>query len=114
MIEPGPDRRTERAPTSRRLVAHAAAVLTLVAAFLIMEAVLTDAEHGPSAAVGFLLPGVPLLLLGLPWSLYFCADPYAFDDAGTVTIHLMIIGPAVVNVLLHGVYRHVRTRRPGG
>lgn len=114
MIEPEPGRSTVRAPTSRRLVAHAAAVLTLVATFLIMGAVLSDADHGPTAAVGFLLPGVPLLLLGLPWSLYFCADPYAFDNAGTVTVHLMIIGPAVVNVLLHGAYRHVRGRRPGG
>jgi hypothetical protein len=55
---PEPDRSTVRAPTSRWLVAHAAAVLMLVAAFLVMGAVLTDADHGPTAAVGFLLPGV--------------------------------------------------------
>ena len=41
-------------------------------------------------------------------------DPYAFDDAGMVIVHLMVVGPAIVNVLLHGVYRHVRVRRPGG
>ena len=86
----------------------------VVVAFLVMGVVLTDADHGPTAAVGLLVPGVPLLFLGLPWSLYFCADPYAFDDAGMVIVHLMVVGPAIVNVLLHGVYRHVRVRCPGG
>jgi len=113
MAEPEPGSNPGRA-TPSRLVAHAVVVLTLVVAFLVSGAVLTGADRGPTAAVGLLLPGVPLLLLGLPWSLFFCADPYAFDDAGTVTIHLVIIGPAVVNVLLHGGYRHVRARCPGG
>ncbi|MCM0674458.1 hypothetical protein NCC78_07120 [Micromonospora phytophila] len=85
---------------SRVLLAHAAIVLVLVAAFLAMDA----SADGPTVAVGLMLPGLPLLALGLPWSAAF----FNADDPLTKSMWLVLaLGPAVFNVVIHGLIRLV-------
>ncbi|MEV0397377.1 hypothetical protein [Polymorphospora rubra] len=78
------------------LLVHAAVVLVLALAFLVL-----DANSGPDANIGAGLVGLPLLALGLPWSLFYFADPYAFGDVAAAVRLLAIVGPAVLNVVLH-------------
>ncbi|MEV0733187.1 hypothetical protein [Polymorphospora sp. NPDC050346] len=78
------------------LLVHAAVVLVLVLAFVVI-----DANSGPDANIGAGLVGLPLLALGVPWSLFYFADPYAFDDVAAPLRLLAIAGPAVLNVVLH-------------
>lgn len=65
---------------------------------------------GPVVAVGLMLPGLPLLALGLPWSAaFFDAD----DPLTKGTWLVLALGPAVLNVVIHGLIRLVlvATRR---
>lgn len=93
-------------------VAHAGLVLGLTLLFLIVA----DLGHAPSGVnlgAGLLL--LPLLPLGLPWSLPMITDPYRFDPAAETLAHALILAPAVLNVALHGlalaVFVVVRKRR---
>lgn len=55
---------------------------------------------------------LPLIPLGLPWSLPAATDPYRFDGAGTALRYLALIGPAWLNLALHGaLFARFRTRR---
>jgi hypothetical protein len=93
---------------SRILLAHAAVVLVLVVLFLVLEAGIDRATTGPTAAVGLLVPYLPLVVLGLPWSLAYWLDPYAYDDADRLTWLVVVLGPAMLNVGVHGLIRWVR------
>ena len=92
---------------SRILLAHAAVVLVSVALFLIADAGIDPAKTGPTAAAGLLLPYLPLFVLGLPWSFGFWIDPYAYDDVDRITWLAVVLGPAVLNVVVHGLIRLV-------
>ena len=92
------------------LVAHASAVLVLVAAFWLIV-VATPAEAGVN--FGVVLAALPLMALGLPWSLGMLAvDPYALDGSSPLLWSLIEFGPAVLNVVVHlSVFWLVRGRR---
>jgi hypothetical protein len=99
---------------SRILLAHAAVVLVLLALFIAMYANIPT-KAGPTYVVGLTLPYVPLLVLGLPWSLGYLNDPYAYDDVDRITRLVVMLGPAVLNVVVHGLIRLVlpAVRRAG-
>ncbi|WP_200210716.1 hypothetical protein [Micromonospora coerulea] len=83
---------------SRVLLAHATIVLVLVAVFLALYV----SADGPTAGVGLMLPGLPLLALGLPWSAaFFNAD----GDLAKSMWLVLVLGPATVNVVIHGLVR---------
>lgn len=92
--------------------AHAGLVLGLTLLFLIV-ADLGHAPAGVNLGAGLLL--LPLLPLGLPWSVPVIIDPYRFDPAAENLAHALIFAPAALNVVLHGlvlaVFRVVRRRR---
>ena len=92
--------------------AHAGLVLSVTLLFLIVA----DLGHSPTGVnlgAGLLL--LPLLPLGLPWSLPVITDPYRFDPAAETLAHAFFFAPAVLNVALHGlvlaVFFVVRRRR---
>jgi hypothetical protein len=43
------------------------------------------------------------LALGLPWSFPFFINPYRFDGLTERNWYVVALGPAVLNVVLHGV-----------
>lgn len=75
--------------------------IAVVAALMVALAVMTAGHDGPDANIGAGLVLLPLIALGLPWSLVFFFDPYSFDDAPTAVYVLASIAPAVVNIVLH-------------
>lgn len=85
-------------------------MLVLVALFLVL-----DAAAGPDEYLVLVLPYLPLFVLGLPASLIFREDPGAYGHVGSSIWMLVAIGPAALNVVLHGLIRlvWVRTRRAG-
>ena len=87
--------------------------IAVVALLMVLLAVMVGADgDGPDANIGAGLVLLPLIALGLPWSLVFFFDPYSFDDASTVVYVLVSIGPAVVNIVLHwAIGRWLRKRR---
>lgn len=89
----------------RLFIAHAAIVAALILVFLAIH-LSTPPEEGVPIGIGIV--GFPLLALGLPWSSPFIIDPYRFDGLSAVGWYVVAFGPAVLNVVLHGV---VRTRR---
>jgi hypothetical protein len=101
------------AKARRRLVIHAIAVLVLVLVYAAVAVVVLGAPNaGPTSGVGLLLPLLPLTVLGLPWSVPFWADPYMFDGVGVAGHHLILVGPAILNLIIHGIVfrlRHART-----
>ncbi len=90
------------------LIAHALIVLSLTALFVVLEAS-TPLDTGANIGAG--LVALPLLLLGLPWSMPFVINPYRFDDLETVAWHLVAFGPAALNVVLHALLFTVITAR---
>lgn len=96
-----PQRRTPR----RWLLAHLALVCGL--AVLVVVLVSTTPEDA-GANIGAGLVGLPLLLLGLPWSLPFLINPYRFDAWSVTASFVVSLGPAFLNVLLHGLSAAVR------
>lgn len=90
------------------VVAHALMVLSLTALFVVMEAS-TPLDTGANIGAG--LVALPLLLLGLPWSMPFVINPYRFDDVETVAWHLAAFGSAALNVVLHALLFTVITAR---
>ena len=75
----------------------------------------TGAGHagGPAAEHAGDLAALPLLLLGLPGSLPAVVDPYPLGQAPPSARDVVLYGPAVLNVLLHGLVLVVVRRRPG-
>ena len=93
----------------RLFIAHAAivAALTTVCVALFES---TPPEQGANIGAGIL--AMPLLAWGLPWSLPHLIDPYRFDGLSAFSWYVVVFGPAVLNVALHGVVMAVvRTRR---
>ncbi|WP_154942579.1 hypothetical protein [Micromonospora palomenae] len=90
---------------SRALIAHATTVVVLVILFLAMYSRIDPTNTGPTASVGLLLPYLPLFVLGLPWSLSFWNDPYAYDGVASHVRLLVVLGPAMLNVVVHGLIR---------
>lgn len=78
---------------------HAALVLGLLLLFVLV-AELANPTGGANIGAGILL--LPLLPLGLPWSLPVIVDPYRFDPAAESLVYTMYMGPALLNVVLHG------------
>ncbi|BEL06271.1 hypothetical protein Q0Z83_044620 [Actinoplanes sichuanensis] len=85
----------------RRLRLHAVTVLVLLLAYVVLA---------PFGAP-LLLPMLALTALGMPWSIPFLWDPYMLDDAHILVRHLVMVAPAILNVLLHGAVHLVRSAR---
>lgn len=94
---------------SRLLIAHATIVTALITVFLLLMAA-SSPEQGANIGAG--LVALPVLVMGLPWSLPFLMDPYQFDGLSRPAWLVVAFGPAVLNVALHGVVvTFVRRRR---
>jgi hypothetical protein len=89
-------------------VAHAAVVVGLTGAFAALT-LATPPEAGANIGAGLI--ALPLLPLGLPWSLPALVDPYQFDGLGAVAWSVVTFGPAWLNVVLHGAVVAVLRRR---
>lgn len=87
------------------LLVHAITVLALLALFLAAAA-----HGGPDANVGLGLVGLPLLALGLPWSLPYLLDSSAYEHATQAVGLLAVLGPAVFNVVIHALVVWLRGR----
>ncbi|QHE72741.1 hypothetical protein [Rhodococcus sp. WAY2] len=81
------------------LGAHAALVVGLLLLFLLV-AELASPTDGANIGAGILL--LPLLPLGLPWSLPVILDPYRFDSAAQTFGYALYWGPALLNVAIDG------------
>ncbi|NYF56342.1 hypothetical protein [Micromonospora purpureochromogenes] len=89
---------------SRVLLVHAVVVVALAALFLVLYLRSTDSTRIDTDID--LLPVFPFLALwglGLPWSLEFSMHSHG-DVARSVEL-LMVIGPALVNVVIHALIR---------
>jgi hypothetical protein len=92
-------------------LAHAGLVLVLSVAFLVL------ATAGPEgdANIGAGLAGLPLIALGLPWSISYVSEPHAIDELAQA---VMVCGPALLNLVLHGIVLvlvgWLRRHRPRG
>jgi hypothetical protein len=96
----------------RLLTVHAIAVAALTALYGLLAAVALGApDAGPTSGVALLPAWLPLMLLGMPWSLVFCANPYAFDGLSEFGHHAVIVGPAWLNLAVHAVVSRVRAAR---
>jgi purine-cytosine permease-like protein len=101
-------------PWTRRVwpwvfVAHAVFVVLLIALYAVLMA-----TTGPGEGVNFgaIFVVLALLGLGLPWSApVVTADPSRFEDASEAFFAAAHFGPAVANVVLHGLVLLVATRR---
>ena len=89
------------------VVTHAGAVAVLSAAF-IWRVVTYD---GADADIGGGLLLLPILVLGLPWTVPFLIDPYRYDDLAPVLWYPLVLGPAVANVVIHALLAHLIGRR---
>jgi len=90
------------------LLAHLVLVCALTLA-LVALIVTTPASSGANIGAG--LVALPLLALGLPWSLAILVDPYRLDGLSETTRFVIDVAPAFVNVMLHGVIVLLRGRR---
>jgi len=94
------------------VIVHAVIVSGLTALFVFR--LLT--YDGIGADIGLGMIGMPILLLGLPWTIPYLKDPYAFDSLPDAIHFVVTLGPAFVNVGIFaasvGVVRWLRDR-PG-
>jgi hypothetical protein len=88
------------------LLIHGGAVGLLITVFLVRLAT-SDAI---GADIGLGLIGLPTLLLGLPWTVHYLADPYAYDGWPDAARYVLTLGPAVVNLALHAAATWLRSR----
>ena len=93
---------------TRGVVFHAALILALLALFMVLIAA-TPPESGANIGAG--LVGLPLMILGVPWSLPALINPYRFDHWSNAAHYALWFGPAVVNVALHAVVVAVQRNR---
>jgi hypothetical protein len=96
-----------RPPARWPLYLHAAVVAVPLAAFAVLVA-LHDPADGANIGAGLVL--LPLLVLGLPWSLPALADLSVLGAVPEVVRYLLHLGPAVLNVALHALVRRRRHR----
>jgi hypothetical protein len=89
---------------SRILAGHASVVALLTAAFVLLS-VAADAGAG--------LLGLPLVALGVPWSLPVLLDPSVFDGASAGLSLTVAFGPAWLNLALHAAALVWTARRHG-
>jgi hypothetical protein len=88
---------------------HGAAVVVLAAVFLAMD-LSTPPDAGANIGAG--LVGLPLIAMGLPWTLPWLADPYGCDGLSELARYVWLLSAAVLNVLLHLGWASFRARRP--
>ncbi|MBD0323030.1 MAG: hypothetical protein ICV72_06535 [Aldersonia sp.] len=84
------------------LTAHAAVVVALSIAVLVLALATADESNDPNIGLGLLM--LPLLALGLPWSVFFIRDPYRFDGVPGAVLFVVALAPAFLNVVLHVVF----------
>ena len=89
---------------ARILLAHRIVVLAL----LVLYVIATETHTGPDANIGAGLVGLVLLVLGLPWTAPFLAGATAPEGLIGLVLRL---GPAVLNVALHGLLRLIISPR---
>jgi hypothetical protein len=89
------------------LILHVA----LVAILAVVLAVVTGAHDSPDANIGAGLVLLPLIALGLPWSLLYFVLPISLDDASTLVYVLVSIAPAVLNIVVVQLVLRWRRRR---
>ena len=82
----------------RWLYVHAGVVGVLIALFI--AAVLGEDPDG-GANIGAGLVGLPILALGLPWTLPQWIYPAPYDALPRALWYVVTLGPAVLNVALH-------------
>lgn len=94
---------------------HALVVLLLIVLFYAVSA--TGPETDANIGAGII--GLALLAWGLPWTmLIWLIEPHTYDGFSTTVRGLIDFGPAVINVVIHGVLgsmlarRRSRTRAP--
>ena len=93
------------------LLTHAGVVALLTGLFVVLMAA-GSPEDGANIGAG--LAALPLIPLGLPWSLPAAVDPYRWDMVPTVLRLGVMIAPAWLNVVLHGaLFAWSRRRRTG-
>ena len=92
----------------RWLVAHAAVVAVCTILFVLIV-VATPPEAGFNFGVVYV--GLPLMALGLPWNLFAFIDPYQLDGLSPWMSSLATFGPAVLNLVIHGVLFWLLSRR---
>jgi hypothetical protein len=91
------------------LIFHAALVALLLAAFFGM---VWSTGPGDGAAIGAGLVALPLLVLGLPWSVpALTVDPSVLDGIPLAVHALVDFGPAVLNLALHAAIFALHERR---
>lgn len=90
------------------LLVHVALVAILAVVLAVMVAGHGD---GPDANIGAGLVLLPLIALGLPWSLLYFALPISLDDSSTLVYVLVSIAPAVLNIVLLQLLLRWRRRR---
>lgn len=88
------------------VLAHLALTVVLTAVFA--GVLFAGRGKGPNIGAGLAL--YPLLILGFPWSIPYDLNPYAFDRVSDRVLYLVVLGPAYLNVLLHGLLNKVRSR----
>ena len=90
------------------LLAHVVLVvlLTVIAVLLFVT---TDPADGANIGLGLVL--LPLIGLGLPWSLPVVVDPYWLDEFSVAAQAALELGPAYFNVALHALVFAVGRRR---
>jgi len=89
------------------LLVHGGVVGLLTAVFLLRAA--TSPAIG--ADIGLGLIGLPILLLGLPWTLHYLVDPYAYDGLPDAVRYAVTLLPAAINVALHAAVVRLRSRK---
>jgi hypothetical protein len=89
------------------LIVHVA----LVAILAVVLAVVTGSHDTPDANIGAGLVLLPLIALGLPWSLLYFVLPISLDDASTLVYVLASIAPAVLNIVVVQLVLRWRRRR---
>lgn len=92
----------------RLFVWHVLVVVLLLTLFVLMVAT-TSPNEGANIGAG--LVGLPLLVLGLPWTLPVLVNPYWFDHWSDAAHYALWFGPAFVNIAIHAALIAAARRR---
>jgi hypothetical protein len=86
------------------VIVHGAVVGFLLVLFFL---ILANAEpHDPNFGLGMV--GVPLMILGLPWTAHALWDPYFYDSLPDQLRLIIFLGPAVLNLVIHALVVNAR------
>ncbi|MBL7262299.1 hypothetical protein [Paractinoplanes lichenicola] len=80
-----------------KLVTHAAVVLALTLFYVALWFIYMEPSTDPLSGLGLIPAFIPLAVLGLPWSLLL----FLGHTGGDLVLHLLILGPAWVNLGIH-------------